>query len=1530
KTQPNVEAKRSDGLEAKRSGLEAKRNVSQMHDKKNSVLFTESECLILSPSFKLLDESQVVLRAPRKDGVYSLDLKNIVPSGGHLVRGLPLKVFVNDHTCVACKKGKQHKASCKAKLDRIIRKPLELLHMDLFGPVSIESINKKRYCLVVTDDFSRFSWVFFLATKDETSEILCNLIIGLEKQLNHNVKIIRCDNGTEFKNYVMNEFCAKKGIKREFSVARTPQQNGVAERKNRTLIEAARTMLADSLLPIPFWAEAVNTACYVLNRVLVTKPQNKTPYELLIGKSPSISFMRPFGCPLTILNTLDSLGKFDGKSDEGYLLGYSTSSKAFRVYNKRTKRVEENLHINFLEDQPNVAGTGPNWMFDLDFLTNSMNYIPVSVENQVNVDAGTQDSYVAGSSGKDKGPTQEYILLPLQPHRTRIPVKDVVQDAQEQPSENASPDKGIQVSEDVFDKEGQHQMPEDEQVWQDELEMMVTQELVANAMNDESRQAFEEEKRRIASQKKAAQATSTNQLSTDRPFVSTDRSFVSTDRSNTPNVSAASTSTGANADESSFVYLGGKIPIDASTLPNADLPIDPNMPDLEDASDTLPNDGIFNGAYDDDEDVGAVADFNNMDNTIAVSPIPTLRIHKDHPKGQILGDPTSAVQTRGKIQKASSAQQALVSYIHKQNRTNHKDHQNCLFACFLSQEEPKTISQALKDESWVEAMQEELLQFKLQQVWILVDLPFGKKAIGTKWVFRNKRDERSIVVKNKAPGLRCMSINLQALLILLDTNKAYIGEVHIGKTLFIKKKKSDIMLVQVYVDDIIFGSTKKSMCTEFEDLKQQPDGIFISQDKYVADILKKFDFWSIRTVTAPIESNKPLVKDEDGEDVDVHVYKSMIGSLMYLTTSRPGIMFAVCACARFQVTLKASHLNAVNGFLDSDYRGARLNRKSTTGGCQFLGRRLISWQCKKQTIVANSTTEAEYVAAAHCCGQVLWIQNQMMDYGFNFMNTKIHIDNESTISVIKNPVAHSRTKHIEIRFHFIRDCYEKRLIEVIKIHTDSNVADLLTKGFDVTRFNFLVSKANGLGKDFPNPFMAGSLPKTIKQSNDPPLSRGYTLGSGEDSLELMELMANCTQIVYFVRKKNREICLELILLGTTLSTVSETAVLSTTEEGLQAISATIDGHEKLITEDSLRRHLKLYDAEGISSLSNEEIFEHLAHMGSKKTAWDQFSSNIATTLICLATSRKFNFSKFIFEAMITSLPSLSPQPTPPSPSPDPIQPTHEAEETASMPHDLPLNAVHSHGSAEGSVQQHDLMVLVTILNDRIDGLEKDLLQTKKTYSTALTKLVLRVKKLESKLKSGKERRKAKIEEEVHEKPSDETEVLVQEETPTEIIKEHGSGEKDCQDKGKAIMENLLLQRRLIQEHTCIEYRDAELARSGRRKKKSGIDWNDPSVLRYHALKNKPVSIAQARRNMITYLNNQGGYKERYFKKMSYNNIRPIFERKKEVGREDENPAPMLDLKRKLLELEEKHLQEEEQVTNKTRQLKETEERERNS
>ncbi|GJW71471.1 putative ribonuclease H-like domain-containing protein [Tanacetum coccineum] len=217
---------------------------------------------------------------------------------------------------------------------------------------SCKKLLKMKLFCGTEDGGTRFSWVFFLVYKDETYDILHDLIVGLEN---------------------------KKGIQREYSIARTPQQNGVAERKNRTLIEAARTMLADSLLPIQFWAEAVHTACYVLNRVLVTKPQMKTPYELLMGKSPNISFMKPFGCPLTILNTLDHLGKFEGKSEEGYLLGYSTNNKGFRVYNRVTRKVQDCLHVDFLEDQINQKGKGPDWMFDLDILTPSLNYIPFIV-----------------------------------------------------------------------------------------------------------------------------------------------------------------------------------------------------------------------------------------------------------------------------------------------------------------------------------------------------------------------------------------------------------------------------------------------------------------------------------------------------------------------------------------------------------------------------------------------------------------------------------------------------------------------------------------------------------------------------------------------------------------------------------------------------------------------------------------------------------------------------------------------------------------------------------------------------------------------------------------------------------------------------------------------------------------------------------------------------------------------------------------------------------------------------------------------
>nr|GEY54277.1 hypothetical protein [Tanacetum cinerariifolium] len=771
-------------------------SVSQMCDKKNNVLFTDTACLVLSSDFKLPDENQVLLRVPREKNMYNVDLKNIVPFGdltcllakatldesnpwhrrlghinfitmnklvtGNLVRGLSTKVFENDHTCVACKN-------------------------------------------------------------------------GIENQLSLKVKIIQSNNGPELKNNDLNQFCRMKGIKRQFSVPRTPQQNGIAERKNRTLIEAARTMQVDSLLPIPFWAEAVNTACYVQNRVLVTKHLNKTPYELLLGRIPSIGFMRPFGCLVTILNTLDPLGKFDGKVDEGFLVGYSVSSKAFMVFNSRSRIVQETLHINFLENKPNVAGSGPTWLFDIDTLRKTMNYQAVTAGNQSNPNAGVQEQFDVEKAGEESA--QQYVIFP---------------------------------------------------VWS---------------------------------------SSSTNPQNTD--------------------------------DDAAF---GSK------------------EPELEDIT-----------YSDDEEDVGAEADFTNLETSITISPIPTIRVHKYQPVTQIIGYLSLATQTRSMTRVAKD--QGGLSQI------NNDDFHICMFVCFLSQEEPK------------------------RKVWVLVDLPHGKRDIGTKWVFRNKNDERGIVVRNKArlvtqghtqeDGIDYEEVF--APVVRIEAIRLFLAYASfMGFMVYQMDVKSDFWYVtieeevyvcqplrfedsdhpdKIYVDDIIFGSTNKDLCKDFEKLmkdkfqmssmgeltfflglqvKQKQDGLFITQDKYVVDILRKFGLTDRKLASTPIDTEKPLLKDPDGEDVDMHTYKSMIGSLMYLTSSRPDIMFAVCACARFQVTPKASHLNAVKrifrylkgkphlglwypkdspfnlvAYSDSDYDGASLDRMSTIGECQFLGGRLISSQCKK-------------------------------------------------------------------------------------------------------------------------------------------------------------------------------------------------------------------------------------------------------------------------------------------------------------------------------------------------------------------------------------------------------------------------------------------------------------------------------------------------------------------------------------------------------------------------------------------------------
>ncbi|GJV24211.1 putative ribonuclease H-like domain-containing protein [Tanacetum coccineum] len=603
------------------------------------------------------------------------------------------------------------------------------------------------------------------------------------------------------------------------------------------------------------------------------------------------------------------------------------------------------------------TGNGPNWLFDIDALTISMNYKPVVAGNQTNGNAGTKENIDAGQDGKKIVPDQKYILLPL-----------LTSDPSLSKSSKDSPDAGFKPSGEEEKIDSEHQENEDSEVPNTE-EPRVNQEQDANV-------------------------------------------------NNTNNINIVSLT---------IVYS------------------------------------------DDDEEVGAEADMNNLATNVPVSPIPTTRVHKDHPLEQIIGDIHSAPQTRRMTK----------------NVTEHV--------------EPKKVIQALTYPGWIEAMQDELLQFKLKKFWTLVDLPHGKRAIGTKWVYRNKKDDREAIrlflayasfmgfivyqmdVKSaflygtfeeevcvcQPPGFedsqfpdkvykveKALYGLHQAPRAWYETLSTYLLENGfrrgtIDKTLFIKKDKGDILLVQVYVDDIIFGSTKKSLCVEFEHM--------LHKRFQMSSIGELTFFVGLQIASTLIETNKALLKDEEAEDVDVHLYRSMIGSLMYLTASRPDIMFAVCACARFQVTPKVSHLHAVKRIFR--YLKASLDRKSTTGGCQFLGKRLISWQCKKQTIVANSTTEVEYVAAANCCGQ---------------SSGHIHL----------------------VAYETVYKEWEDRMERVAT--TASSLEAEQDSGGAKAQIRFEVAS---------------------KQSNDPPLSRVNTLGSGEDNMKLMELIEHYTKLSELVRKR---------------------------------------------------------------------------------------------------------------------------------------------------------------------------------------------------------------------------------------------------------------------------------------------------------------------------------------------------------------------------------------------------------------------------
>nr|GEV81749.1 reverse transcriptase domain-containing protein [Tanacetum cinerariifolium] len=648
--------------------------------------------------------------------------------------------------------------------------------------------------------FLLFCWAFFLGTKDETFYIFKDFIALIENQLNKKIKSIRCDNGTEFWNVKLIALCGENGIKMDYSNARTPQQNEVAEQKNRTLIEAARSMLAESKLPTMFWTEAVSTACYVLNKVSITNPYNKTPYELLSGKVPNIRHLKPFGFQVTILNTSDHLGKFKRKANDGFLVGYAAHNK------------------------PNVQGLGQEWYFDLDYLTYSLGYTRFTT----NPPAGTHDTnIIAGHMVYD----------------VSAPMKNNLDYAEEL---------------------ARHQ-----------------------------RQEYEAH---------SAAAKPGFKFSIDIAI----------------GVPAGSVPTSG---------------VPAGSVLASSVPADGVL-----AGSIVSTSGVLAGSVlGSSVSVGGVPAGSVPTGSVPASSFPTPEVLDGSIVFAVFGDPAASASVPTVLTTAPAAT-SLLPHGHSLSSCEHTT--RFPSPSDLGNHQP-TIgifsSSSYDDDFCVDVI-------NLASTVAVDSITTKRIAIRTKWILKNKRDARGIVVRNKARLVA--QDHRQEEGIDYDEVFALVARIEAIRLFLAFASYMGFMVYQMDVESaFLYGEIKKEV-----------------QDKYVKDMLKKFDMESMRTVTTPYEVPKHKSKDDPNDAVNVHLFRSMIGSFMYLIASRHDIMFALEA------------------YSDSDYAGSHGDRKSTTGGCQFLGKRLITWQCKKQTVVATFSTEAEYVAAASCCGQMNTVSGGLLLY----------------------------------------------------------------------------------------------------------------------------------------------------------------------------------------------------------------------------------------------------------------------------------------------------------------------------------------------------------------------------------------------------------------------------------------------------------------------------------------------------------------------------------------------------------------------
>ncbi|CAL2246732.1 unnamed protein product [Prunus armeniaca] len=824
--------------------------------------------------------------------------------------------------------------------------------MDLVGPIQTVSLGGKKYILVMVDDFSRFTWVSFLREKSETFQrfkSVCHLL-QKEKMTSHLPLVrIRTDHGSEFENSQFLKFCEEMGIKHEFFAPITPQQNGVVERKNRVLVEMARVMLNSKNLAKHFWAEAVNTACYISNRVFVRSGTKQTPYEIWKGKKPNVSYFKVFGSTCYILRDREHLAKFDSKCDKGIFLGYSTSSRAYRVYNCRSRTIIESINVTIDDFAASIE-----MAFDEDGLFPPPPLVQESPGLDLVVDLSTFENSVP---------------VDLSTPSTSSSISSVQADSSHTDHSSLTPSASVIIG------------PLNQGV---RTGKQLAQEIrhVCYVSKEEPRnvkEALHHGEWFLAMQEELNQ-------------------FVRND----------------------VWYL----------VPR---PVHTNV---------IGTKWIFKNKTDQQGNV-----VRNKARLVA--------------QGYTQMEGIDFDETFAPVARLELVRLLLAIACHLKFK--------------LYQMDVKTafLNGVLNEEVYVEQPKGFEDPHHPNDVFRLKKALYGLKQAPRAWYER-------------------LSSHL--------LGNGYVrGSV--DKTLFVKRFKKDVLIAQVYVDDIVVGSTSDLhvqdfihvMTSEFEmslvgelnyflglQIKQSHDGIFVSQSKYAKNLVTKFGLEGAKSARTPMSTSAKIHRDLHGKSVDQTLYRSMIGSLLYLTASRPDISFSVGVCARFQSDPKESHLFAVKriikyvsgtsefglwytydtcvnlvGYSDADWAGCSDDRKSTSGGVFYVGNNLVAWHSKKQNSVSLSTAEAEYVAAGSCCTQLLWMRQMLEDYGLAQSCFLIYCDNMSAIDISKNPVQHSRTKHIDIRHHFIRDLVEDKILSLEFVPSEKQLADILTKALDFQKHGTL-------------------------------------------------------------------------------------------------------------------------------------------------------------------------------------------------------------------------------------------------------------------------------------------------------------------------------------------------------------------------------------------------------------------------------------------------------------------------------------------